>query len=103
MGDYLHDRLMTALGNMSNADLDTLQNDRIGKFIFPQMPSILKPYFSDWLNDYGPGETGMSHERIHATYREYYEHIAHDPESWEPQEVQLAKALLNEKDPYLTW
>lgn len=95
MDGNFHDRLMTALGNMTSADLDTLQNDRMGKFVFPKMPLILNPYFRDWLSDYGPGEAGMSHERIHETYRAYYEHIAHDPKNWEPQEVQLAKALLD--------
>lgn len=80
--------------DMSDEDLDVLQNDSVGVFAFPALPSILAEHFRDWNNDYGRGEIGLSHENIHETYAGFYEHIVENPEDWENTQVNIARAAL---------
>lgn len=92
--EVLHDKVCGITRGMSKEDLDTLQNDRMGGFEFPQMPSILAEYFYEWNSDYGCGEAGLSHENIHETHAKFYEHIIGHPEEWDKQQVDMALAML---------
>jgi len=93
-GSVLRDKVRVILDGMSKEDLDTLQNDRMGVFQFPQMPSILAEYFHDWNNDYGSGEVGLSHENVHETHAKFYEHIVGHPDEWDKQQVDMASSIL---------
>lgn len=93
-GEVFRDKVRDITREMSTEDLDILQNDRIGGFKFPHMPSILAEYFQEWNSDYGPGELGLSHENIHETYASFYEHIVGHPEDWDKEQVAMAMAML---------
>jgi hypothetical protein len=96
-GEVVREKAQNIMDDMSDEDLDTLQNDRLDSFKYPKMPSILKEYFNDWNSDYGQGEAGLSSDRIQETYAEYYQHIVDDPEGWDPEQVTMAQALLDGK------
>lgn len=92
--EVIRDKVRNLISDMSYKDLDVLQNDRVGGFKFPNMPSILADYFHEWNGHYGRGETGLSHENIQETYASFYEYIVDDPDGWDQEQVDMARALL---------
>ena len=93
-GEVFRDTMRVITLGMTPEDLDILQNDRMGSFEFPHMPSVLAEYFYDWHRDSGRGELGLSHENIHETYASFYEHIVGHPEDWDKEQVAMALAML---------
>lgn len=92
--EVLCDKVADIVGAMSDEDLDILQNDRMGGFEFPTMPTLLAEYFHEWNGDYGSGESGLSHENIHETYAKFYEHIVDHPDGWDTEQVDMARVML---------
>lgn len=96
--EVFREKVQGIVDGMSDEDMYTLQHDVLdADFKYPKMPTILSEYFNDWKDDYGPGESGLSSDRIHETYREYYQFIVDDPEGWDPEQVTMAQALLDGK------
>ena len=93
-GEVFRDKMRVITRGMTPEDLDILQNDRMGSFEFPHMPSVLSEYFHEWNTDYGRGELGLSHEHIHETHRSFYEHIVDHPEDWDKEQFAMALAML---------
>lgn len=95
-GARLKQRINDIIGELSQEDFDTLQNEPGTESFWrdhKKLPSILQEGFSDWLHDYGPGESGMAHERMAETYQQYVEYILDDPEAYTPMELAHALAF----------
>lgn len=92
--EVFREKVLAAIGPLSDHDFEVLQHDCLGPFEFPQMPSVLFDYFREWYGDFGTGEAGLSHENIHESYAKFYAYVVEHPAEWDEEQVAVASDLL---------